>query len=50
MSHYAEFDSVIVNAVFEQAVADLQHIVHGGTAAFGPGRPDLQPVLRNLLN
>lgn len=50
MSHYGEFDSVIVNAVFEQAVADLQHIVHGGAAAFGPGRPELQPVLRNLLD
>lgn len=49
MSHYAEFDSVIVNAVFEQAVADLQHIIHGGAADFSPGRPDLAPVLRNLL-
>ncbi|MET0292817.1 MAG: guanylate kinase, partial [Steroidobacteraceae bacterium] len=49
MSHYGEFDSVIVNNVFEQAVADLQHIVKGGSADFAPGRPALQPVLRDLL-
>lgn len=49
MSHYAEFDSVIVNEVFEQAVADLQRIIHGGAADFSPARPALAPVLRNLL-
>jgi guanylate kinase len=49
MSHYAEFDSVIVNEVFERAVADLQRIVHGGAAEFAPDREALKPVLRNLL-
>jgi guanylate kinase len=49
MSHYGEFDAVIVNEVFEQAVADLQRIVHGGVGDFAPGREALQPVLRNLL-
>jgi guanylate kinase len=49
MSHYREFDSVVVNEVFEEAVADLQRIVHGGEAAYGPDRPALAPVLRNLL-
>jgi guanylate kinase len=50
MSHYGEFDAVIVNEVFEQAVADLQRIVHGGVADFAPGREALKPVLRNLLD
>jgi guanylate kinase len=49
MSHYDEFDSVIVNEVFERAVADLQRIVRGEAADFAPGREALQPVLRNLL-
>jgi guanylate kinase len=49
MSHYDEFDAVIVNEVFERAVGDLQRIVHGGAAEFAPGREALKPVLRNLL-
>jgi guanylate kinase len=49
MSHYGEFDSVIVNEVFERAVGDLQRIVHGGRADFVPDREALRPVLRNLL-
>jgi guanylate kinase len=49
MSHYAEFDAVIVNEAFERAVADLQHIVHGGVPEFSPDREALKPVLRNLL-
>lgn len=49
MSHYDEFDSVIVNEVFEQAVGDLQRIIHGGAAEFTPRREALKPVLRNLL-
>jgi guanylate kinase len=50
MSHYGEFDAVIVNEVFEQAVADLQRIVHGEVAEFAPGRSSLAPILRNLLD
>lgn len=49
MSHYDEFDAVVVNAVFEQAVADLQRIVHGAGADYGPGRASLAPVIANLL-
>ena len=49
MSHYDEFDAVVVNEVFDQAVADLQRIVHGGGADYAPGRAALAPVLRNLL-
>lgn len=49
MSHYDEFDSVVVNDVFDRAVDDLCAIVNGGEAAFRPDRPALQPVIRNLL-
>jgi len=49
MSHYDEFDAVVVNEVFEQAVEDLRRIVHGGGPDYAPGREALKPVLRNLL-
>jgi guanylate kinase len=49
MSHYGEFDAVVVNEVFDDAVADLQRIVHGATASYAVDRAALQPVLRNLL-
>ncbi|HEU5443888.1 MAG TPA: guanylate kinase [Steroidobacteraceae bacterium] len=61
MSHWREFDYVVVNDVFEKAVADLMAIVaaHGEAAprtAHGPraqglaaGRPELAPLLERLL-
>jgi guanylate kinase len=49
MSHYAEFTAVVVNEVFEHAVADLQRIVHGRIGDYAPDRPALKEVLRNLL-
>ena len=49
MSHYREFDAVVVNDEFERAVADLQRIVHGAGDQYAPDREALQPVLRNLL-
>jgi len=49
MSHYEEFDAVVVNADFEDAVADLQRIVHGGLADYRPSRDTLGPVVANLL-
>jgi len=45
MSHYQEFDYVVVNDDFEHALADLQHIVRGDT----PPRPvtiDFEALLR----
>lgn len=36
MSHYAEFDHVIVNDDFDAALADLQHIVTGKPAQVRP--------------
>lgn len=61
MSHWREFDYVVVNDVFEKAVADLMAIVaaHGEATpriAHGPkvqglaaGRPELAPLLERLL-
>ncbi|MGH8299551.1 MAG: guanylate kinase [Steroidobacteraceae bacterium] len=61
MSHWREFDYVVVNDDFERAVADLLAIVTGhgervspGTRAGGAqrlaaGRPELAPLLERLL-
>ncbi len=61
MSHYRDFDYVIVNDDFETALGDLQAICAGAdpggrtAAAVGslarlrPDRPELAPLLRELL-
>ena len=61
MSHWREFDYVVVNDDFEQAVADLMAIVaaHGESVTPGTrigdarrlaaGRPELAPLLDRLL-
>jgi guanylate kinase len=48
MSHYAEFDSVVVNEDFEVAVGDLLNILRG-SGGFEPTRPDLKPLTAELL-
>ena len=48
MSHYAEFDRVIVNEEFEKAVSQLLDILRGGKG-FEAGRADLKPLLAELL-
>jgi guanylate kinase len=48
MSHYAEFDCVIVNDDFEAAVAHLLKILRGA-GDYEAKRPDLQPLLKELL-
>lgn len=48
MSHYAEFDQVIVNDDFEAAVAQLLGILRGGGGC-EPGSPALKPLLAELL-
>jgi len=48
MSHYAEFDRVIVNDDFEDAVDQLMQI-RRGTPGFEASRPELQPLLADLL-
>jgi guanylate kinase len=49
MSHYAEFDYVIVNDDFEAAVAQLLAVLRNGGTEYGAKRPDLAPLLADLL-
>jgi guanylate kinase len=49
MSHYAEFDYVVVNDTFQDTVAQLRRILHDDGEEFAARRAALQPVLRNLL-
>ncbi len=48
MSHYAEFDHVIVNDDFEGAVSQLLEILRG-QRGYDPRRPELKPLLDELL-
>ena len=48
MSHYAEFDRVIVNDHFETAVSELLGLVRGGPG-FEATRPELAPLIKDLL-
>jgi len=41
LTHWTEFDYVIVNDRFERALTDLLSIVHGGGDEFAATRPDL---------
>ena len=49
MSHWQEFDYVVVNDAFDRAVADLAAIVAGKGAASRRQRPELQPIVTALL-
>lgn len=49
MSHWSEFGYVVVNDDFERAVADLESIVEGRGNGLRADRPELQPLLANLL-
>jgi guanylate kinase len=49
MTHWREFDYVVVNDDFEQAVGDLIRIVSGQGDALRAARPQLQPLLAELL-
>jgi guanylate kinase len=49
MSHYDEFDYVVVNDDFGRAVVELESILRGRGEALGARRPSLTPVLANLL-
>jgi guanylate kinase len=48
MSHYAEFDRVIVNEDFEKAVTQLLGVLRGGDG-FEARRADLEPLVADLL-
>jgi len=49
MSHYGEFDYVIVNDDFARAVGDLRRIVAGRAEDLSSARPALAPLLGDLL-
>ncbi len=48
MSHWKEFDYVVVNDDFERAVSDLERIVEGRGEDLHAGRPELHPLLTRL--
>jgi guanylate kinase len=49
MSHWSEFDYVVVNDRFAQAVLELQSILEGAGASLRAQRPELKPLLATLL-
>ncbi len=49
MSHYDEFDYVVVNDEFARAVEDLRRIVAGQGEDLRRDRPELKPLLAQLL-
>ncbi len=49
MSHYDEFDYVIVNDDFDRAVADLRRIVSGQGSDLVRDRQSLAPLLQDLI-
>ena len=49
MSHFREFDYAVVNDDFDQAVEQLVRIVAGQGATLAADRPELTPVMANLL-
>ena len=49
MSHYREFDYVIVNDDFARAVGDLRRVVAGRAEDLSSARPALAPLLGDLL-
>lgn len=48
MSHFSEFDCVVVNDEFERAVGQLLEILRGSTG-YSASRPDLKPLIADLL-
>jgi guanylate kinase len=49
MTHWREFDYVVVNDDFEHAIRDLMRIVGGKGEDLQADRPELQPLLAELL-
>jgi guanylate kinase len=50
MSHYLEFDYVVVNDRFEHALQELESILDGDGEALRAHRPELSPLLQQLLH
>ena len=49
MSHYDEFDFVVVNDHFEQAAMDVAAILDGGGRELRAGRSKLKPLIASLV-
>src|SRR5215469_13859715 len=49
MSHYREFDYVVVNDDFDRAVEELRRIVAGHGETLRSDRPELTPLAKELL-
>ena len=49
MSHWREFDYVVVNRDFDQALAELEAIFDGRGEASRPDRPGLAPLVNELI-
>jgi len=49
MSHYREFDYVVVNEDFARAVEDLESIIAGRGEGLRSDRPQLAPLVTDLL-
>ncbi len=49
MSHYDEFDYVVVNDQFERAAAELGAILDGGGGELRASRPELKPLIAALV-
>jgi guanylate kinase len=49
MSHWNEFDHVVINDDFERAVNDLLAVVHGRGDALQGTRSELKPFIQQLL-
>jgi guanylate kinase len=50
MSHYAEFDFLVVNDHFEQAKLDLGTILDGGGHELSADRPQVSQLIHTLLD
>lgn len=50
MTHWREFDYVVVNDSFEKAIGDLQRIVSGNGGNLRAGRPELESFVKGLLS
>jgi guanylate kinase len=49
MSHYDEFDYVVINDQFERAAAELGAILDGGGGELRSNRPELAPLIATLV-
>ena len=49
MSHYDEFDYVVVNDQFEKAALDVSTILDGGGGELRANRPELKPLIATLI-